>query len=55
MVVGTKKATCLLSWIALKAALKATSVLPKPTSPTTRRSIGFGFSISSLISLIERN
>ena len=39
-VVGHKIATCLPLAIAKKAARKATSVLPKPTSPQTRRSIG---------------
>ena len=37
---------------ALNAATKATSVLPKPTSPHNNLSIGEGFSISSLICLI---
>ena len=40
--VGASTATCLPSWIALNAARIATSVLPKPTSPQTRRSIGYG-------------
>ena len=40
MVVGTSIAVCLLSAADLKAALTATSVLPKPTSPQTSRSIG---------------
>ena len=39
-VVGHKIATCLPLAMAKKAARKATSVLPKPTSPHTRRSIG---------------
>ena len=39
-VVGTRTATCLPSCTALNAARIATSVLPKPTSPHTRRSIG---------------
>ncbi len=47
MVVGTNTATCLLSQTALNAALMATSVLPNPTSPHTRRSIGRSLSISS--------
>ena len=37
---GASTATCLPSWIALNAARIAISVLPKPTSPQTRRSIG---------------
>ena len=52
MVVGTKMATCFSSVTALKAALIAISVLPKPTSPQTRRSIGIGFSISFLIASV---
>ncbi len=39
-VVGTRIATCLPAATAMKAARIATSVLPKPTSPQTRRSIG---------------
>ena len=35
---------------ALNAALTAISVLPKPTSPQMRRSIGTGFSMSDLTS-----
>jgi hypothetical protein len=31
---------------AMKAARKATSVLPKPTSPQTKRSIGRGLIMS---------
>src|SRR5665647_1949113 len=49
-VVGTSIATCLPSWIALNAARTATSVLPKPTSPESRRSIGMGRSMSALTS-----
>ena len=41
-VVGTSTATCLPSITALNAARTATSVLPKPTSPQSRRSIGSG-------------
>ena len=48
-VVGTTTATCFPSWTALNAARTATSVLPKPTSPQTNRSIGIGFCMSSLI------
>ncbi len=47
-VVGASTATCLPSWIALNAARIAISVLPKPTSPHTRRSIGIGRSMSRL-------
>ena len=39
-VVGTTTATCLPLIAATKAARSATSVLPKPTSPQTSRSIG---------------
>ncbi len=39
-VVGTSSATCLPSASATHAARSATSVLPKPTSPHTSRSIG---------------
>ena len=45
-------ATCLLSVIALKAALIAISVLPNPTSPYKSRSIGWGLFRSSKTSLI---
>ena len=38
-VVGTSMTTCLLLWVATNAARMATSVLPKPTSPHTSRSI----------------
>jgi hypothetical protein len=41
-VVGTSTAAWYPSCTALKAARTATSVLPKPTSPQTRRSIGWG-------------
>ncbi len=51
-VVGASTATCLPSWIALNAARIATSVLPNPTSPQTRRSIGYGRSISSFTASI---
>ena len=51
-VVGTRTATCLESATALKAALIAISVLPKPTSPQTKRSIGCGFSISIFTSAV---
>ena len=39
-VVGTTTATCLPSSATANAARNATSVLPKPTSPQIRRSIG---------------
>ena len=39
-VVGARIATCLLSATALKAALMAISVLPKPISPQINLSIG---------------
>ena len=54
-VVGTSSAHCLPSEIHLKAARSATSVLPKPTSPHSRRSIGIGRSISRLISSVHRS
>ena len=50
--VGTNTATCLLSTAALKAARIATSVLPKPTSPQTSRSIGRALSISCFSSCV---
>ena len=50
--VGASTATCLPSWIALNAARMATSVLPKPTSPHTSRSIGYGRSMSAFTSVI---
>ena len=49
-VVGTSIATCLPSCTALNAARTATSVLPKPTSPESSRSIGMGRSMSALTS-----
>ncbi len=45
-VVGASSATCLPPSTAMNAARSATSVLPKPTSPHTRRSIGFGLTMS---------
>ncbi len=39
-VVGTTTATCSPLMAATKAARSATSVLPKPTSPHTSRSMG---------------
>ena len=49
---GTSTATCLPSITALNAARIATSVLPNPTSPQIRRSIGLGSSMSCLTSSI---
>ena len=45
-VVGTNTATCRPDSTALKAARSATSVLPKPTSPQTKRSIGRALAMS---------
>ena len=55
IVVGTNMATCLLSATALKAALIAISVFPKPTSPHTNLSIGIVFSISCLTAIVVFN
>ena len=55
MVVGTSTATCLPSVAALKAARMAISVLPNPTSPQIRRSIGTSFSMSSLTASVAVN
>ena len=46
-VVGARIATCLPPITATKLARRATSVLPKPTSPQMRRSIGLPLVISS--------
>ena len=46
-VVGAITATCVPLIAATKAARSATSVLPKPTSPQTSRSIGRPNSMSS--------
>ena len=46
-VVGTRTATCLPACTAAKAARMATSVLPKPTSPQTMRSMGWFEAMSS--------
>ena len=54
IVVGTRTATCLESWTALKAARTAISVLPYPTSPQTSRSIGTARSMSAFTSSIAR-
>ena len=47
-VVGTTTATWKPASAAAKAALSATSVLPKPTSPHTSRSIGLPAARSSM-------
>src|SRR5450631_222479 len=49
-VVGARSATCLPLIAALNAARRASSVLPNPTSPHRRRSIGRSDSMSALIS-----
>ena len=49
-VVGASKATWRPLITALKAARSASSVLPKPTSPQSSRSIGRSDSMSALIS-----
>ncbi len=51
-VVGAKNATCLPPVMATKAARKATSVLPKPTSPQTNLSIGRGETMSCMTALM---
>ena len=55
MVVGTSTTHCRLCDTHLNAARSATSVLPKPTSPHSSRSIGTGRSISALISSVHRS
>ena len=45
-------AHCLPPMTHLKAARRATSVLPTPTSPQSRRSMGQPFSMSFLISAV---
>ena len=52
IVVGTSISVCLLFTAAANAARTATSVLPKPTSPQTSRSIGRAVSRSSLTASI---
>ena len=47
-VVGATTATCSPAIAATKAARSATSVLPKPTSPQTSRSIGLPAPRSSM-------
>ena len=51
-VVGARNATCLPSMTALNAARIATSVLPYPTSPHSRRSIVVDDSMSRLMSVM---
>ena len=51
-VVGTTIAVCLPLIAVAKAARSATSVLPKPTSPQTSRSIGRPASRSSIVASI---
>ena len=52
---GTSISTCLPLTATANAARTATSVLPKPTSPQTSRSIGRGASRSSLTASIARS
>ena len=54
MVVGTNTAACAPPSTHLRAARMATSVFPKPTSPTTTRSMGCGDCMSALTSSIAR-
>ena len=54
IVVGTSTSTCFPFTATANAARTATSVLPKPTSPQTSRSIGRGASRSSLTASIAR-
>ncbi len=51
-VVGTNTATCLPFCTAMNAALNATSVLPKPTSPQTNLSMGRALIMSLTTALI---
>ena len=51
-VVGHRITTCLLSATAANVARNATSVLPKPTSPHTRRSIGLPDAMSVITASI---
>ena len=51
-VVGTRTATCFPDRTALNAARIATSVLPNPTSPLSRRSIGLLRSMSAFTSAV---
>ena len=52
---GTSTATCLPPITALNAARMATSVLPKPTSPQIKRSIGLARSMSAFVSPMARS
>src|SRR6478752_757582 len=52
IVVGARNSTCRPFTATANAARTATSVLPKPTSPQTRRSIGRGVSRSSFTASI---
>jgi hypothetical protein len=54
IVVGASINTCLPDSITRTAARNATSVLPKPTSPQIRRSIGRSWERSSITSSIAR-
>ena len=54
-VVGATMATCPPDMTVGKAARMATSVLPNPTSPQTKRSMGEPFCKSAKISLIALN
>ena len=54
-VVGTSTAAWYPSWTALNTARMATSVLPKPTSPHTSRSMGWGRSMSAFTSSMARS
>ena len=51
-VVGARMATCFPPITATKLARKATSVLPKPTSPQTSLSIGLPLVISPITAAI---
>jgi hypothetical protein len=55
IVVGTSTSTWRPPETALKRARTATSVLPKPTSPHTSRSIGRSHSMSSVTASIARS
>src|ERR671910_112365 len=52
MVVGASIMVCFPASAALKAARTETSVLPKPTSPQTSRSIGCGLCMSDLTAVM---
>ena len=55
MVVGQSTMTCFLSCVALNAARMATSVLPKPTSPQTSRSMGLADCMSAFTSAMAES